>query len=215
MLTELSKLLQIADQRSTSQEGTVERMLRAYKLGLEVVAQDVRDEFRKKDELRLQREMCRFLVERSVRAYGTKFGWSEVDLRADDVLGAVVIETKLLKSNAPSERDINRWLTQLGSYLDQEHLALRGVLVLYNFSPTAIISPIATIRFRYLIVAINLCPLSPSKRTASIEIAATDAGTEIVRVHKFGDAKPAKKSRGPRPDPTKARTRRRGRKPRP
>jgi hypothetical protein len=86
-----------------------------------------------------------------------------VDVRADDVLGAVVIETKLLKS-APSERDINRWLTQLGSYLDQEHLALRGVLVLYNFSPTAIICPITTIRFRYLVLAINLCPQTPSKR---------------------------------------------------
>jgi hypothetical protein len=188
-LTELTKLLGIADQRTVSQEGSVERMLRAYKLGLEVMAQDIRDDLVKKDELRLQREMCRFLVERSVRAYGTKFGWSEVDVRADDVLGAVVIETKLLKS-APSERDINRWLTQLGSYLDQEHLAVRGVLILYNFSPTAIICPTTTIRFRYLILAINLCPQSPSKRTASIEIAATTEGPEVIRVHKFGAPTP-------------------------
>lgn len=86
----------MADQRSIIQEGSVERAVRNYKLGLEVMAQDIRAEFVKKSELRLQREMCRFLVERDIRAYGTKFGWSEVDLRADDPLGAVVIETKLL-----------------------------------------------------------------------------------------------------------------------
>jgi hypothetical protein len=193
ILTELSKLLGIADQRSVSQEGSVERMLRAYKLGLEVVAQDIHEEFALKNELRLQREMCRFLVERSIRAYGTKFGWSEVDLRADDVLGAVVIETKVLKSAAPSERDINRWLTQLGSYLDQEHLALRGVLVLYNFSPTPIICPTATIRFRYLILSINVCPNSPSNRTASIEIVPTTEGSEIIRVHRFGEPGPKRR----------------------
>jgi len=215
ILTELSKLLSIADQRSVTQEGSVERILRAYKLGLEVMAQDIREEFVEKGELRLQREMCRFLVERSIRAYGTKFGWSEVDLRADDVLGAVVIETKVLRSTAPSERDINRWLTQLGSYLDQEHLALRGVLVLYNFSPTAILCPTTTIRFRYLILSINLCPDSPSKREASIEIAPTTDGSEVIRVHKFGEVESPTKQQRRRASRPKAKRARVGRKPRP
>lgn len=82
---------------------------------------------------------------------------------------------------------MNRWLTQLGSYLDQEHLALRGVLVLYNFSPTAIPCPLVTLRHRYLLLAVNICADSPSKRTASIEIEATSAGSQIIRVHKFGE----------------------------
>jgi len=63
MLTELSKLLAVADQRSVTQEGSVERALRAYKLGLEVMAQDIHEEFVTKNELRLRREMLRFLVE--------------------------------------------------------------------------------------------------------------------------------------------------------
>jgi hypothetical protein len=196
MLTELSKLVRIAEQRSATQEGSVERTLRAYKLGLEVVVQDIRDEFIEKDELRLQREMCRFLVENHVSAYGTKFGWSETDLRAEDGFGAIVIETKLLRSGAPSAKDINRWLTQLGSYLDQEHLALRGVLVLYNFSSTPIFCPVSTLRHRYVILVINLCPDTPSKRKASIEIEGTTDGSEVVRVHRLGD--PVRAPKAPR-----------------
>ncbi len=186
ILTELEKLLRVAEQRTPHESGSVERALRAYKLGLEAMAEDVRSEFAGKNELRLQREMCRFLVERDVRAFGTKFGRSEVDLRADDPLGAAVIETKVLRS-APSERDINRWLTQLGSYLDQEHLAFRGVLVLYNFSPTPIFCPAQTLRFRFLLLTINLCSESPSRRAWNVEIEATTEGPAIVHVHRTGE----------------------------
>jgi len=219
ILVDLATLLRIAEQRAIQQVAPVERALRAYKLGLEVMAQDVRDDLASKDELRLQREMCRFLVERDVRAYGTKFGWSEVDVRADDSLGAVVIEAKLLKK-PPSERDINRWLTQLGSYMDQEHLALRGVLVLYNFSDAAILCPVETIRFRFLLLAINLCPASPSKRTASIEVQPTASGEEVIRVHRLGEvtAKRRRSKKGSTPkknNARKGRGSRRGGKPRP
>ena len=162
LLTELSRLLRIAEHRSVSQEVSDERTIRAHKLGLEVMAQDLRNDFIKKDERRLQREMCRFLVESHVRAYGTKFDGARPTC-VPKTSRRCRYRDEAFKS-APTERDINRWLTQLGSYLDQEHLALRGVLVLYNFSPTAIICPVATIRLRYLILAINLCPDSPSKR---------------------------------------------------
>jgi len=213
ILTELEKLLRVAEQRAPHESGSVERALRAYKLGLEAMAQDIRREFTSKKELRLQREMCRFLVERDVRAYGTRFGQSEVDLRADDPLGAVVIEAKVLKS-ALSEKDMNRWLTQLGSYLDQEHLAFRGVLVLYNFSPTPIFCPAETIRFRFLLLAINICSESPSRRTWNVEVEATTEGPAIVHVHRTGEpigvrspARPSKKKSVASTKPAAPRTR--------
>jgi hypothetical protein len=163
-LAELEKLVSIADHRSVEPERPVERALHDYKLGLEIVAPDLLSDRKMRDELRLQRQLLRFLVERGIRSYGTKLGWSETDVRSEDRFGAVVIETKVIRSGSPSAGAITKWLTQLGCYMDQEHAAVRGALVLYNFSGVPIFVPRAAIRYRYLIVAINLCPVSPSKR---------------------------------------------------
>ena len=73
-------------------------------------------------------------------------------------------------------------VTQLGCYMDQEHVAVRGALVLYNFSDVPIFVPRTAIRYRYLIVAINLCPASPSKRLKSIEIEGLEEGPDLVRL---------------------------------
>src|SRR5262249_16765094 len=91
---ELVKLLRFADMRSGTRDGALERVLRAYKLGLEVMAQDDGAAMSRYREERLQRELCRFLVERDVIAYGTKFGWAETDVRGHDELGTALIETK-------------------------------------------------------------------------------------------------------------------------
>lgn len=192
LLAEVAKLLRISEREVGTPDSPIERTLRAYKLGLEVVAGDIQASHSKLNELRLQRELCRFLVERHIPAYGTQFGWSEVDLRTEDALGAVLIEAKKV-TKVPSEADINRWLTQLGSYLDQEHRALRGVLAIYNFSPAPILAPTTTIRLKYLIVAVNLCPTSPSKRRTAIEIVEGRDGN-VVDVVRIGDPTPR---RGP------------------
>ena len=175
----------IAEREVGTPDSPVERALRAYKLGLEVVAGDIQASHSKLNELRLQRELCRFLVERHIPAYGTQFGWSEVDLRTEDALGAVLIEAKKI-TKVPSEADINRWLTQLGSYLDQEHRALRGVLAIYNFSPAPILAPATAIRLKYLVIAVNLCPTSPSKHRAAIGIVEGRDGN-VVDVVRIGD----------------------------
>jgi hypothetical protein len=215
---ELVKLLQIADVRAPTREGTLERALRGYKLGLEVMAQDdLVKVMRGHREERLQRELCRFLVERGIIAYGTKFGWSESDVLGHDELGAALIETKILK-RLPSAGDVNRWLTQLATYMNQEQgpSASRGVLVLYNFTASSILTPPAPLVGRYDVIAVNLCPDPPSKRKASVEIAPATTGDDMVKVLRLGEpARAAKKKKsapagrtGPAKK-TRARTKRR------
>jgi len=184
---ELRKVLLILEHRHVVVVGRVEEALRAYKFGLEVMAPDVRDEMSTKNELRLQRELVRFLVERNILAYGTKFGWSETDVVAHDDIGAVVIETKVEKS-APSEKDVNHWLSQLGSYMDQRGVGIRGVLAIYNYGASSIVARQVTLRGKFLVIAINLCESSPSKRKTSVVIEpGSDEGDEVVRVFRAGD----------------------------
>jgi hypothetical protein len=186
MLDELTKLVRIAEYYRVRVEGAVERTLRAFKLGLEVATEDVLRDARMKNELYLQRILLRFLVEREIPALGTKFGQSEVDIRAEDPIGAIVIETKVLKQ-ALSDRTLNRWLTQLGSYMDQSHAALRGALVIFNYGNSPILAPIGAIRFRFLILVVNLCSATPSKRVSGIEIEENETGPDVVRLVRFGD----------------------------
>lgn len=186
MLNELTKLVRVAEHYRAHVEGAVERTLRAFKLGLEVAAEDLRRDPRMKDELYLQRQLLRFLVEREVPAFGTKFGQSEVDVRAEDPIGAIVIETKVLKRPL-SDKALNRWLTQLGSYMDQSHAALRGTLVIFNYGDSPILAPIGAIRFRFLILVVNLCSATASKRVSGIEIEESLVGPDVVRLVRLGD----------------------------
>ncbi|MCC7171243.1 MAG: hypothetical protein IT459_12395 [Planctomycetes bacterium] len=108
-------MVRIAGQQAVRVLDPVEKALRAYKLGLEAMDQHLRAEYVVKRELRLQRELCRFLVEREIPAYGTKFGRSEVDLRAEQPRRSVVIEVKLLKKAPPLcanvARDSPLWIS--------------------------------------------------------------------------------------------------------
>jgi len=196
LLDELTKLVRIAEQRRFYVEGSVERTLRCFKLGAEVAAEDVIPTWRKRKELYFQRQLIKFFVERGLTAFGTKFGRSEIDMRAHDSFGALVVETKILKG-ALSVRSLNRWLTQLGSYMDIEHVALRGALVIFNFGNSPIFAPATAIRFRYFVVVINLCAESPSKRSASIEIEEARDATDVVRLVPLGSDPPERVRRRP------------------
>lgn len=186
---ELTKLVRIAAARAPSIESPIERALTAHKLGLEVVAPDIRQELLALNELGLQRRLCRFLFERDIRAFGTKVGWSELDVRAENGMTSLLIETKK-ETSGISIAKIKRWLTQLGSYMDQEHRAVRGALVIYNFTPVPIFAPKTTILHRYFVVPINLCPMAPSGRGASVELV-EGALSEPVRLVPLGRAQGA------------------------
>lgn len=187
LLGELTKLLRISEAKVVSRESPVERALFAHKLSLEVVAEDLRDDLEGNDELQLQRRLCRFFYERDIRAFGTKIGRSELDARAEDGFYSLLIEAKKV-IEPPSVTTVNKWLTQLGSYMDQEKRAARGALVLYNFTSVPIFAPKETLLYRYLVVAINLCASSPSKRTGRIELSEGDA-TNPLRLLRVGIAK--------------------------
>ena len=163
LLSVLEQLVHDAIDVETTPRPLVD-LLHAFKLGMEVCSAQELKELPKEPEVELQRLLLRFLVERNVAAVGTKFARSETDLRVDDAFGAIVIEAKKLRT-LPSEKKMKAWLSQLGSYMDQAPIRNMGVLLFFNFSNGSIIVP-SEARFgndRYHVVAINLCPDSPSK----------------------------------------------------
>jgi hypothetical protein len=143
----------------------------AYKLGLEVMLPGIHAEYKGKDELPLQRELCRFLVERGIHAYGKSFGSSEIDLRAEDALGTLIIETKV-REEPPPDSELRSWLSQLLSYMDQEPVNTRGALVLYNTSKLLITTArrMLFVKQRVYLIPINLVEASPSERRDAIEV---------------------------------------------
>ena len=176
-----TKLLLLATRRLLSHtdrfvafDSPVERAVMQYKLGMEVMMPASREAVSSKGELNLQKELCKFLVERDIRAFGKSFGRSEVDLLAEIAGERILIETKLLKT--VSARSIDRNVTQLIAYMDQEEPATRGVLVLYNLSDTIIVSEKRWFRQRLWILPINLCESSPSRMKKRFVI--EDGGTD-------------------------------------
>jgi hypothetical protein len=155
LISELEKLVHLAARMSASYP--VEDALRAYCAGLEVVGSESRELLLDRHEKWLQRDVCRFLVERGHRAVGTSFGGSEVDLRAEDTVGAILIEAKKNKPLA-TEAKIRQWFTQLQEYMSKEVLRNRGVLLIYNFHATPIFAPRGYLHGRYLVLVVNLCP---------------------------------------------------------
>jgi hypothetical protein len=193
LLHELEQLTRLSEDIGAG-PSPLERILRAFKLGLEVAAKGVHLELRDKKELDLQRILCRFLVEREIRAFGTKFGWSEADLQAEDVFGALVIEAKVARA-APSTRTITSWLSQLKSYMDQAPLKHRGALVVFNFSAVA---PPRFLHSRLLILPINLCTISPSGRTECIDIDEGRDGDALFRVQRISSTERAESKERPK-----------------
>src|SRR5262249_12620045 len=128
-----------------------------------------------------QRLACRFFVERGLRAFGTKFGWSQVDIHVEDVFQSLVIETKKF-ATPPSENVVVGWVSQLKSYMDQTPVKHRGALVLLNFSGTPIFSPHEFLHSRFFVLPINLCTSSPSRRWDHIDIRPAEDKTSVVEV---------------------------------
>jgi hypothetical protein len=162
----------------------------AYKLGLEVMMPHSRSDMlgagggKSKGELRLQRELCRFLVERGVHAFGKRFGPAEVDLLAFDPLSALVIETKIAKT-PPNEAAFRRWLSQLLSYMDQEPLKNAGALVVYNMGHVPIITRgtrgrALLLKERLYVIPINLCGPTASAREDAIEVLESQEPRDLV-----------------------------------
>lgn len=181
MLYEVKKIVRTTLALSVY-ESPVERALTQYKLGIEVMTPENINDFNKK-ELILQKELCRFLLERGIFAIGTKFGRSEIDLLADLPNNGYVIETKVYKEKKrPTERSLKNNLTQLQSYMDQSPTRRKGILVIYNFSSTLVSAPRQWVGGRFWFLSINLARESASRRSCSLTIEPGEGGNDLIRV---------------------------------
>ena len=182
ILYELRTLARILD-TIVKFDTPIEHALRQYKLGLEVMAPEILQEMRMKGELVLQKELCRFLLERSIFSVGTKFGRSETDLFAEHTGGEYTIEAKVFRRKGSLSRSsLNHAVVQLQNYLDQRPSTPRGILVIYNLTDDLLTASRAWIQGRYWILPINLQPLSPSlrKRSFTIEPGQGDRLIDVV-----------------------------------
>jgi hypothetical protein len=145
--------------------------LRRYKLGLEVMTPHLNLEYSGKSEIFLQRELARFALERGFFVVGTQFGYGQTDLVSWETEALYVVETKLFKGDSPVRpAAITNAFAQLRSYMDKHPTTPRGLLLLYNLTPTHISAPEHWLRNRFLVIPINMQPLSPSHRTHTLEI---------------------------------------------
>jgi hypothetical protein len=179
---ELRKIARIVDSVVTY-ESSVERALRQYKLGLEVMTPEILKSFDGKGELLLQKELCRFLLERNIFAVGTKFGRSETDLMTEEIGERYILETKLFRPQVSLRpAAIKHALVQLQTYLDQSPSTSRGILVIFNLTTSLLTAARKWIRGRYWILPINLQiePPSGRKRSLAIEPSEDDQFIEIT-----------------------------------
>lgn len=192
MCYELRKFIQVAD-LLVSKEFPLEAMLRQLKLGLEVVAQDISRDYGRRSELRLQREIARFLIERGIYAVGTKFGRSETDFVIGEHADHYVIEVKkYARGSAITDRTVKSALVQLQSYMDQPPTHPVGILVVFNFTDSLLIAPQTWIRGRYKILVINLQPEPPSGRRKSLTVE-EGSGERTIDVHIIDGTNPERR----------------------
>ncbi len=182
MCYELRKFIQVAD-FLISKEVPLETVLRQMKLGLEVVAQDISGDYGRRSELRLQREIARFLIEHGVYAVGTKFGRSETDFVIGEHADHYVIEVKKYgRGSAITGRTVESALVQMQSYMDQPPTHPLGILVVFNFTDSLLIAPLSWIRGRYKILVINLQQEPPSGRRKSLSVE-EGSGVRTIDIH--------------------------------
>lgn len=169
MIFELRTLAR-AINRHVAYGGPVEVALIQHQLGCEVLNADIRDDMQKKSELRLQRELCKFLLERHIYSVGTKFGQNELDLLAEDPFRVgYMIEVKKY-SKPPSRVQLQANLVQLQRYMSQSPVPRLGILVVFNFSSTLITAPRRWFSDRFWILPINMLSASASRLRRSISI---------------------------------------------
>lgn len=170
---------------SSGVPSNVEEQLWRYKLGHEVMAPKFTKEIEesKISEIDLQKDLCKFLLERGVRAYGKSFGRSQIDLYTKDSMGRdFVVETKVYK-DAPSDGDIRANFTQLLSYMDQElERQPQGFLIIFNCSDSLVMAPREWVHQRVFVLAINIGHRPPSGRRKWIEIKEGDGPGQLLVV---------------------------------
>lgn len=155
--------------------------LHQYKVGIELFAPAIADAL-SQDELVLQKQLCKFLIERGIFSVGTKFGQSETDLVANVRDDYFVIEAKVIRET-PSPTMLPRNLMQLLRYddLNPAFRGARAVLLLYNFSDVPIMAPRELVAGRAWIVAVNAKAGPPSKTKRVLQILAdADQGMRCV-----------------------------------
>lgn len=187
IILNMKRLIQYVSEYANSRT-PVEEALWQFKMGQEVLAPSRNDELlakRGQVEVHLQKELSKFLVERNILSFGTKFGRSEIDLYTKEVGGEdFVVEAKVYKKK-PSLREIEANLVQLQSYMDQ-HKHPRGILAIFNFADDLILAPRQWVRGRIWILVINLCTASPSGRSRSIEIIESRTAGRLIDVIETG-----------------------------
>jgi hypothetical protein len=181
IICEIRRLLNILDYYVTYQS-KIENVLKKYKVKYEIFSKDNYVKFKKKrapNELYLQKELCAYLHENDIYAYGKSFGRSEIDLIIKNELGEVfVVETKIHKTGkkvGTIEKCIKKDIIQLSEYLDAESTSARGILVIYNLTNAFIERPRIWLQKRFLILPINISEITASERKQSIRIEESDA----------------------------------------
>ena len=178
MLLRLLDRLVLYLENYVSLEAPIDRALLQYRLGLEVTLPGSRKEVEGNNEIELQKRLCRFLLERGVYAVGTKFGQSEIDLLLKSGPATYVIETKIYRA-APTPARLRKDLAQLQTYMGQQPLAPRGVLLIYNLSERVIIADRVWLQGRYHVLAINL-PKEPPSATSQTFLVTHGDGPELA-----------------------------------
>jgi len=163
----ITRLVDYTEEYIEKSSSKVEIALWQYKLGMEVTAspEQVTNE---KNEIQLQRELCKFLIERGILSYGRIFGRSEIDLYIENDEEVFVIETKIY-TKKPSDKKLQVNVAQTFSYCDQividsqqmlsqmmAERQKRGILVIFNKGDDFIEAPRRWLKGRIWILAINI-----------------------------------------------------------
>lgn len=170
--------------------GPLEIALYQYKVGIEL-ASNTPFELGAWNEVTLQKQLCRYLLDRGIVAVGTKFGRLETDLVTQNEDAFTVLECKVLTS-VPSTTALERNLAQLLRYQETnpDLKGRRGVLVLYNYTDVPIFVPAEPVTGRIWLHAINVKAGPASAIGNSINIVSDAAN----RLRCISVGKPSKKS---------------------
>jgi hypothetical protein len=181
IIYELKKIIR-SPHEPAQDTAALEKALAQYKLGIEIMAPENLKDLVRKDELRLEKELCRFLLERGIIAVGAKFGRAETDLLGSLAHEGFTIEAKVYKhAGRLSEEAIMGNLVELQSAMRQNAARKRGVLVIYNFTSTCISAPREWINGRFWFLPIHLAQQPPSSRKRALVIErADDHGIRVV-----------------------------------
>lgn len=158
-------------QRRAEGGSSLTAALSVHKLGLEVTIPASTAWVKARNELELQKDLSRFLLERGHYTEGTKFGRFETDLLSRVRALTIVVEVKLFGvKRAPTEAAVRAALSQLHDYMDKQPARARGILLIYNLSPTVLTAPRRWLKGRFWITPVNLGVSTGSKRRRTMII---------------------------------------------